>query len=90
MDAGGQIRLELRDLGGDFVGDGDGVGGGLAGDVEQDGGAAVGGDDGVDGLGGRDDVGHVGDANGTPAGVVLTTSAASWAVRAPARRPARG
>ena len=40
-DAGRQISAELRDSGGDFVGDGDGVGIGLLEDVEQDSGLAV-------------------------------------------------
>ena len=58
----------MRDLGGDAIGHGDGVGGGLAGDVEQDGGDAVGGDGVVDGLGAGMYVGHIGDAHGSAAG----------------------
>ena len=41
---------------------------GLAGDVEQDGGCAVGGDRGVDGHGGGHDLGDVGDADGDSGG----------------------
>ena len=37
-------------------------------DVEEDGGLAVGGDDGVDGLGGGDDLGDVGEVNGHAGG----------------------
>ena len=62
-DAGGQIGAELGDGGGDFVGDGDGVRVGLLEDVEEDGGLAVGGNDGVDGLRGRDDLSDVGEVN---------------------------
>ena len=50
MDAGREIGFEALDLGGDFVGDLDGVAGGLAGDVDQDGWLAVGANDGVDRL----------------------------------------
>ena len=62
-DAGGQIGAELGDGGGDFVGDGDGVRVGLLEDVEEDGGLAVGGNDGVDGLRGRDDLSDVGEVD---------------------------
>ncbi len=67
LDAGGQLGAELRDLSRDAVGDGDGVAGGLARDVEQDCRLAVGGDEGVDRHGGCDDVGDVGDAHGSAA-----------------------
>ena len=67
-DAGGQIGAELGDGGGDFVGDGDGVRVGLLEDVEEDGGLAVGGNDGVDGLRGRDDLSDVGEVDGHAGG----------------------
>ncbi len=70
-DAGREVFLQLHDFGGDLIGDGDGVGGGLAGDVEEDGGLAVGLDAGVDGLDGLLDVGDVGDVDGDAFGRVL-------------------
>ena len=67
-DAGREFGLKFGDLDGNGVGDLNGVGGGLAGDVEQDGGLAVGGDAGVDGEGGGLDGGDVGDADGSTTG----------------------
>src|SRR6202011_2766371 len=68
VDVGGELGAELVDLGGDGVGDLDGVGGGLARDRKQDRGLAVGRDLGIDRHGGGLDGGDVGYANRSPAG----------------------
>ena len=71
VNAGRQVGFEALDLGGDFIGDLDGVAGGLTGDVEQDGGFAVGANDGVDRLHSVLDVGDIGDFDGNAGGAVL-------------------
>ena len=70
-DAGGQGFLELLYGSGNFVGDGDGVAGGLARDVEQNGGMALGTDHGVGRLDGLADFRDVGDADGNAGSCVL-------------------
>ena len=69
MDAGRELGFEALDFGRDFVGDLDGVAVGLAVDVEQDSGFAVGVDDGVDRLHSGIDVATSPIFTGTPAGV---------------------
>jgi hypothetical protein len=69
IDASREIGAELSDGGGDFVGDGDSVGS-RAGSkmLMQDGGLAVGSNDGVNGLGGGDDLGNIGKVDGDAGG----------------------
>ena len=68
MTPGGSFGLSESIFGGDGIGDGDGVAGGLARDVEQHRGLAVRRDRGVDRHGRRLDGGDVGDADGRAAG----------------------
>ena len=68
FNAGWKAFLQVGDFRGNGIGYGEGVAGGLPGDVEQDGALAVGGDDGVDRHNAGLDVGDVRDADGRAAG----------------------